>query len=133
MTAQQSQTAQPQPPVLRFRDWDVNIQISQYAYSGGTAILLRAADTEHNKRNGTYPGEPIATASVNLEDADLADNEIAIKDWSENEGMAEWLVINGLVEDTWKTCAAGHVLAPIVRTLPKLFEIALPEPQHDRS
>jgi len=37
-------------------------------------------------------GEPIATATVNLSQYTLPDNEVFIKDYSENEGMTQSLI-----------------------------------------
>lgn len=42
--------------------------------------------------------EPWATASVNLPDCPCPENEVWIKDYSENEGMAEWLIKIGVLE-----------------------------------
>jgi hypothetical protein len=43
-------------------------------------------------------GEQLATATVNLPDEPCADNEIFVKDYSENEGMADFLVKEGFIE-----------------------------------
>jgi len=42
--------------------------------------------------------EPIATATVNLVDESCPNNEIWVKDYSENEGMVEQLVEWGVIE-----------------------------------
>jgi hypothetical protein len=43
-------------------------------------------------------GEPMAVATVNLPDEKLAPNEIAVKDYSENEGMVDTLVKGDIIE-----------------------------------
>ena len=45
-------------------------------------------------------GEPIFKASVNLPDEPCPPEEVWIKDWSENEGMFEFLVAEGIIERT---------------------------------
>lgn len=53
------------------------------------------------------PGEyePFATATTNLVDEDCPEEEIWIKDWSENEGMTDWLISNKIIE-SGPTCNA---------------------------
>jgi hypothetical protein len=42
--------------------------------------------------------EPAFTATVNLVDETCPEGEVWVKDYSENEGMLDWLVCNGIVE-----------------------------------
>lgn len=42
-------------------------------------------------------GEPIATATVNLPAVELAENEVVVKDYSENQGMYVALLDAGIV------------------------------------
>ncbi len=62
-------------------------------------------------------GEPVATCTVNMPDLALAENEICIKDYSENDGMLDFLVKEGIVEDTGKMVSSGYVQIPICRLL----------------
>lgn len=41
---------------------------------------------------------PIATATVNLPDANIPKNAIAVKNYSENEGMVDTLVASGVIK-----------------------------------
>jgi hypothetical protein len=66
---------------VKFKDWDCIVAYAQYG-NGRTAIQLMAEDD----------GQPIAIASVNLPDEPMEADEIAIKDYSENEGMLDCLV-----------------------------------------
>lgn len=110
--------------VFRYRDWDVTIAISKYVDSGRPAILLRAADSEHNEKQDVMPGEPIATLSVNLPDQEIPFGCTHIKDWSENEGALDWLVDNGLVSPLNLYSGAGYTLARVVRPTPELYAVA---------
>lgn len=72
--------------------------------NGAPRIDLVEADT----------GAPWATATVNLPHEDLPDGLVAIKDWSENEGMADLLSRNGLIAPQPScTIPTGHVEAPV--------------------
>lgn len=77
---------------VQFRDWDCYPVITKYSNNNRLALMLY----EH----GTH--EPIATASVNITDTDLADDCIFIKDYSENTGMTKALVEAEIVHEYCK-------------------------------
>ena len=90
--------------------WDrhttqVTVELSKYS-NGRTAISL----IEHNEEFGPLP---YAIASVNLPDVLLLENEVLIKDYSENEGMYEFLLTNNIVKHTTKGYDNGFVWFPI--------------------
>ena len=87
---------------VKFKQWDCKINVRQYG-NGRTALQLVDAKTS----------EPIATATVNVPDAILEDNEILIKDYSENTGMLNALVETGIVTDTGKRVETGFVTIPV--------------------
>ncbi len=62
-------------------------------------------------------GEPVATCSVNIPEQPLAPDEVFIKDYSENEGMVDFLVAEGIVERTDRFVASGYVDIPVCRLL----------------
>jgi hypothetical protein len=55
-------------------------------------------------------------------DEDLKDNEIAIKDYTENEGMWKWLVDNDLVEDVYYEIPAGYTTIKVARLNDELYK-----------
>lgn len=67
---------------------DTTLRVIPAAY-GNLRLALRLVDPD--------TGEPIATATVNLPDEPLAPNEIAVKDYSENEGMTQTLALGGII------------------------------------
>lgn len=91
-----------------------DVEIVPGKYSNGR-LAIKLIDT--------LDDSPAANATVNISEADLADDEIIIKDWSENEGMLEFFVENGLAEDTGKTIPMGFVVANIVKVTDKLKSI----------
>mgnify|MGYP003108752120 CR=1 FL=1 len=77
---------------VKFKDWDCKVELGQYA-NGRTAITLvssRIHDEDPDMM--VLEGEPIATATINVPKADISDNEVIIKDWSENKGILECLM-----------------------------------------
>lgn len=81
----------------------VFISLGRYASNNRKMITLIDAED----------GMPYATASINLPDVLLMDDEIAIKDYSENEGMFRFLLDNNIITDTGKEVQSGFVTVPI--------------------
>jgi hypothetical protein len=83
--------------------WDerstvVSIKLDKYA-NGRTRInLIDALDNE-----------PYAVATTNLPDVLLLDNEVLVKDYSENEGVLEFLTTNNIVIATDRWVTSGFV------------------------
>ena len=72
---------------------------------GNGRVKLRLRDRDD--------GEPVATATINVPEEPLAENEVIIKDYSENDGMLAALLDAGVVEPTGRVCVSGMVQAPI--------------------
>lgn len=60
--------------------------------------------------------EPFMTASVSVE-AELEADEVAIKNYSENEGILDELIKNGVVSKPHKVINSGFVTIPICKLL----------------
>lgn len=83
---------------VKFKQWTCRINFACYQ-AGNTAILLEDNIT----------GEPIATATINLPNAEpLPPNHVYIKDCSENEGMTKALIDAGVVRFTGKNVPYGN-------------------------
>jgi hypothetical protein len=80
------------------------ITLHESSYADGTPAIL-ATDAS---------GAPYATLSVNT-GRPLAPRHLAIKTWSENEGLAEAARTSGLFEETAMTIPTGFVQAPVWR------------------
>lgn len=110
-------------PIFSFCGFDCEVSFSYYL-NGAVAIKLIAANTERNKLLDVYPGEPIATATVNADDCKLVRNidnnevEVLLKDWSENEGIVDALVKAGIVELTGEIHKFAHTVGQIARLNP---------------
>ena len=87
---------------VKFKKWDCTVAFAKYG-NGRLAIQLMDA----------FTGEVIAVASVNLPDEPMEADEIAIKDYSENEGMLEALMKAKVVSAPLRYVESGWVSIPI--------------------
>ena len=89
---------------VKFKDWDCNVLFNKYQEGGHRIELLDADD-----------GLPIAVATVNVPNIPLEENEVIIKNYSENEGIYDALVEAKIVNKTKKSVRLSEfVVAPIV-------------------
>jgi len=63
-------------------------------------------------------GPPMGVLTVNIERAELKDGEFAVKNWSENKGLAAAAMESGVFEDTGRSIPTGFVEAPVWRFKP---------------
>jgi hypothetical protein len=82
--------------------YDVTVKLSKY---NNDRIAIQLTDVSD--------GMPYATATVNMPNVLLEDNEVLVKDYSENEGMLEFLIRNNIVTPTMQGVHAGHVWFPV--------------------
>ena len=92
---------------FEFKGYTLSVEMTRYA--GNDRPAIQVIDTED--------GYPYCMATVNMPDMDLADNEVAIKNWSENEGILECLQANGVVGPTKRRMPTGFVYVDIVDLL----------------
>ena len=67
----------------------------------------------------------IAICNINPEEYYLNDFEFVIKDYSENEGMMEWLVANNLMEPPHGLYPSGWVAMPVCYATQELETLIL--------
>lgn len=96
---------------VKFKDWECDVNFAQYG-NGRTAIQLK--DVEDHSL--------IATASVNLPDEPLKDDEIAIRDSEENFGMQLALFDAGIVSTPLRWVHSGWIKIPICKLLVEVPE-----------
>lgn len=82
----------------------VKVNIRKRNYSNGRPAL-ELLDAEDDL--------PFAVATVNLPDVLLGDNEVLVKDYSENEGMLDFLTHNSIVYPTARGVQSQHVWFPL--------------------
>lgn len=71
-----------------YETYNVDVHLSHYSNNGRKAILLVDHETS----------EPIATATVNVPDKHIAEDEVIIKNYSENEGMLHFLINQQIID-----------------------------------
>jgi len=108
-TADRAAQVEPTVPTIRFGDWQCSLSFCCYGNDRTAIRLLDVAD-----------GSPVAVATVNIPEAELGDNEVIIKDYSENEGILDSLVAAGVVQDTGKRVRSGFITAPVCELLVKV-------------
>lgn len=86
---------------MKYKQWECELQIGYYG-NGNTAIQI--LDKEDYGL--------ITTATVNLGDK-LPENQAYIKDYSENEGMLEFLKKTGIVNKVIGYKSSGYIIAPL--------------------
>lgn len=89
--------------MIKYQDTAVYIKRGQYANGRGVSMQLIDA-VDHC---------PYATCTVNMEG--LEPDEVAIKDYSENEGMLSFLVEEGIVNPPHRSLPSGFVNIPVCR------------------
>jgi len=92
---------------FQHKGYTLSVEMTRYAGNDRQAIQL--IDTED--------GDLYCTATVNMPDMDLGDNEVAIKNWSENEGILECLQANGVVGAVKRRMPTGFVYVDVVDLL----------------
>lgn len=68
-------------------------------------------------------GEPYASLSTNVEEADLEPNEFVVKNYSENTGLDDLSLYNDMFEDTGKVVLVGFAVCPVWRLSPSANEM----------
>jgi Domain of unknown function (DUF4313) len=96
----------PEGPQVVFKDWVCSVQKHQYDNGRLALQLVDAVD-----------GDPIARATVNLPNEQIAEGEIFVKNHSENEGMLQALQQAGIVEPTGRMVVSGFVKVPVAKVL----------------
>lgn len=90
---------------VNFKKWECAVEFCRYMDNDRPAIQLVDGET----------WEPIATATVNLPDVEMEEDEVAVKTYSENEGMLEALLEAGVVTELVRFEYSGFVTIPIYK------------------
>lgn len=91
---------------VKFKKWKCSLAFGEYQ-NGRTILFL----------NDNATLEDVLCASVNLPDEAIGSNEIAIKDYSENEGVLDALIKHKVVSKPKRYVNLTHVSVPICELL----------------
>lgn len=108
-------------PKINFKNWKCFISLGYY--NAGSRLAIQLLSDEEDADKGVFYGEPIAVATVNLPEVQLKENEICIKNYSENEGMIDTLQKAGLITDVKREVSTGFVTVHVVEKTNKLLDL----------
>jgi hypothetical protein len=86
---------------------EYQVALSRSTYKQGNRTALQLFDVED--------GMPFATCTVNLPEEPMEENEVAIKNHSENTGILDFLVENSIVDPPHRYVNSGFVTFPVCR------------------
>ena len=98
---------------LKFKRWKCIIVKGKYR-NGRLALELVSDDVRR---------EPVAVATVNIPDEPIEENEVLIKNYSENAGILEVLIRNKIVSEPKRFVSSGFVNIPVCDLLININEI----------
>ena len=88
--------------MVGFGGYICDVQVERYGTSNPAVRLLDVED-----------GMPVAVATLNVNGLEL--DEVAIKNYSENESMYETLLGNGVIHPMHREISTGYVTVPVCR------------------
>lgn len=88
---------------IQFKTYKCKVSYSKYITNQRISITLVDYDDDY----------PIAVATVNIPEENLDYNEVAIKNWSENEGILQTLIDAGIINKPHRQVDIGFVKADI--------------------
>lgn len=93
---------------VNFLGFDCIVDTSEQYLNGNTAIQLIEEDT----------GEQVAHATINVMQGLIESNEVVIKNYSENEGILDVLIQNGVISTPLRYIPISQfVNAPVCKLL----------------
>lgn len=85
--------------------WQVKLIKSKY---GNGRLALRLEEVGDSR-------EIITVITCNIPSTPLGEDEIIVKNYSENSGMDNWLVRNDIAVPTGRSVSSGFVIMPIMK------------------
>lgn len=98
---------------------EVSAQFGRYRNGASVSISLICVD-------GDPPGEPWMDATVNVPEVATEERLVAVKNYSEYEGMVDVLIENGYIEaEVVKWARCGFVEIPVYRLTDAAYNAAI--------
>ena len=97
------------PIRVDFDEWQCHVMMERYQDGG---LSLRLGDDEG----------PIARATANVPGVSIAEDQVLIKDYSENEGVLQALSNAGLLSDTGRTVPSGDCLLHVAQLSDHVYQ-----------
>lgn len=103
-----------------FKSYICAVQFHRYRDFGNNVCIKLTAVEDPNQDPEVFPGEPIATATINIEG--IPEDHVAVKDYSENQGMLASLIKANIVHSPVTYRQQGFVRVPICALTDKALE-----------
>jgi hypothetical protein len=91
---------------VTFLGQQCNVEFGKYS-NGRVAIGLVISST----------GEPMTVASINFPFVEMANDEVAIKNYSENEGILDLLIAANIISTPVRFTQSGFIQSPICKII----------------
>ncbi len=103
--------------IITFNEYECHIVKKSYSNGRLALQLMNAKSLKEPNYSMQLGTECIATVTINLPNEDIADDEIFIKNYSENEGMLEALLEANVISKPIKYVKIGFVEVPLCKIL----------------
>ena len=102
---------------VRFQKWNCTLQFGKYS-NGRIGIQLYNADPIKEDGYTMEPGTvPIAKATVNIPEENIEQDEVIVKDFSENDGMLDALLNAKIVSQPIRFIRSGFIQCPVCKLI----------------
>lgn len=91
---------------VKFKKWICFVEMGTYS-NGRKAIELIDAKN----------GEPVLVATINIPEINIGENEVIIKNYTENEGVLDALIKAKVISSPTRTIENGFISAPICKLI----------------
>ena len=107
---------------VKFKQWDCTLVASYYATENRKALMLIDIND----------GEMVVVPTVNMSDYPCEENQVYIKNYSENKGILQILIDNELILPTpVNIIGSQFVKIPLMELTPKAMELWNPKKQEN--
>jgi hypothetical protein len=91
---------------VKFKRWICFVEMGAYPNDRKAIELINAKN-----------GEPVLVATINVPEISISEDEVIIKNYSENEGILEVLIQSKIISSPVRTIQTGFITAPICKLL----------------
>ena len=105
--------------IIKFKNYSCNIELGRY---NNERLAIKLISAVNDMKNELFLGSPIATATVNVPEIKIDNNQIIIKSYMENDGMLETLEQYGYIKK-FKKVNIGFVDVYVCDKSKKLKEL----------
>ncbi|MES2515194.1 MAG: hypothetical protein V4580_13670 [Bacteroidota bacterium] len=92
--------------IVKFKRWICFVEMGAYPNDRKAIELINAKN-----------GEPVLVATINVPEVIINEDEVIIKNYTENEGVLEALIKAKVVSNPIRTIQTGMVTVPICKLL----------------